>query len=482
MKLIIGWLYAVILCLIYGLLLSAYGFLLCFQETDEPRLSFLFLLFLALLAVFIGCCFGLSWLWRRRNWDSRGRWRFALLVLLTIPVVCLMRDATPIEHDYSMKDIVPGDPKILASYDTLMVFRKDGGMQVKTTDTSANYPQFQTNWFSNYLTNTIVYSESISYAWNRIAEARSVIEKLDTFPGIADLTPQVPLGTNTPIPNFVTLRSISWTYAAYASLKTAEGHPEEGVKQLAKIQSVTRKALPHSAILVDKMIWISVARNNIEAAYVILQHPQCNPKTLEILKDAFPSISEEDVSFSRVLIGEYLGLKNICEVWLRPSNLFDAFSMTEVVGANPKPPSLFRKAASSFVYYLTFRKNRTFRDFRKHFDLLVEGAGKHPPDMSRADRFVKNYIRHPDIRNLGGWFMVSVAIPSFTRSSETAVRTKVLSDLLAIEIGNRLNQPVVLDDYYSDGPYGRDERTGRAFSVGPDKKPNTDDDIVLGKN
>lgn len=85
------------------------------------------------------------------------------------------------------------------------------------------------------------------------------------------------------------------------------------------------------------------------------------------------------------------------------------------------------------------------------------------------------------IRNLGGWRLISFATPSFQRCSETAVKTKVLSDLLAIEIGDRLNQPVVLNDYYSDGPYGRDKRTGRFFSVGPDKKPNTDDDIVLGK-
>lgn len=85
-----------------------------------------------------------------------------------------------------------------------------------------------------------------------------------------------------------------------------------------------------------------------------------------------------------------------------------------------------------------------------------------------------------------GWLYAVVlcltfVIPSFSRCFDTAVKTKVLSDLLAIEIGNRLNQPVVLNDYYSNGPYGRDKRTGRAFSVGPDKKPNTDDDVVLGK-
>ncbi|MBU4365498.1 MAG: hypothetical protein L6437_05615 [Kiritimatiellae bacterium] len=478
-KFIIGWLYAIILCLIYGLLLSAYGCLLRFHDHFyDTRSSFLPHLFLALPAVFIGCCFGVSWFCRKRNLDSRGHWRFALLVLLTIPIACLMHDALPIEHDYSMRDIVPGDQKILASYDTLMLFRKEGSMKVETT---SDYPQLLTNDFANLITNALAYSESISHAWDSIAEARSVIEKLDTYPGIADLTPQVQLGPNTPILNFMTLRSISLTYAAFANLKTAEGHPEEGVQHLAKFQSVARKALPHSAILIDKMIWMAIANNNIKAAFAILQQPQCTPETLKILKEAFPPISEEDVSLRRVFIGEYVWRKTLFGAELRPSTFLDAFVMTRV-GVLPKSPSFFRKAASSFVYYLTFRKNRTFRDFRKYNDLLVEGASRHPPDMSQANRFMDDYGRHPDIRNLGGWCLVSMAMPSYMRASGTAVKTKILSDLLAIEIGNRLNQPVVLDDYYSAGPYGRDKRTGRVFSVGPDKKPNTDDDIVLGKN
>lgn len=467
-KFIIGWLYAVILCLIYGLLLSAYGL---FRFHD--RSLFLSLLFLALPAVFIGCCFGVSWFCRKRNLDSRGYWRFALLVLLTIPVACLMHDAAPIEHDYSIKDIVPGDQKILESYSTLMLFRKDGGMKVETTITSSNYPDL--------LTNALAHAESISRDWDSIAEARAIMEKLDTYPGIADLTPQVQLGTNTPTPNFVTLRSISWAYAAYANLKTAEGYLEEGVKQLAKIQSVTRKVLPYSATIVDKMIWIWIARNNIEAAFAIMQQPQCNSETLEILKTSFPPITEEDISLRRVFITQYIGYKAICEVVLRPSNFLDFFVFTEV--GKPLPaPSFIRKATSPLVYYLTFRKNRTFRDLRKRTDLLIEGAGRHPPDMSQANNFIYNHDLHPVINNLGGWYLVNIVImASFTSISEAAVKIKILNDLLAIEIGDRLNQPVVLNDYYSDGPYRRDKLTGRPFSVGPDKKPNTDDDIVLGK-
>lgn len=308
-KLIIGWLYTVILCLIYGLLLSAYGFLLRFPDPfDAQKSSFVLLLFvLALLAVFIGCCFGVSWLCRKRNLDSRGYWRLALLVLLTIPVACLMHDASPIEHDYSLQDIVSTDQEVLKSYDTLMLFRKGGSIKVETTDPSSTYPQFQTNILANYLTNTLAYSESISYAWNSIAAARTVIEKLDTYPGIADLTPQVQLGTNTPIPYFVTLRSVSWAYAAYANLKTAEGHPDEGVQHLAKIQSVTRKTLPYSAILIDKMVWITIARKNIEAAFAIMQQMQCTHETIAVLKKNFPPSPKTTFLYTVCLLGNTYG-------------------------------------------------------------------------------------------------------------------------------------------------------------------------------
>lgn len=111
---------------------------------------------------------------------------------------------------------------------------------------------------------------------------------------------------------------------------------------------------------------------------------------------------------------------------------------------------------------------------------MIDGAIKHPPSMADADFFGNTYRRRPDIRNLGGWFLVSIAVPSFAKAGTSAIKTKVLSDLLAIEIGDRLNQPVVLQDYYSGDVYKRDARTGRAFSVGPDMKAGSDDDIVLG--
>jgi hypothetical protein len=101
--------------------------------------------------------------------------------------------------------------------------------------------------------------------------------------------------------------------------------------------------------------------------------------------------------------------------------------------------------------------------------------------MSDAETFEQTFCRKPDIRNMGGWCLASIALPNYTRCPTAAVRTKVFSDLLAIEIADHLGQPMIIDDYYLGSPYRRDKQTGRAFSVGPDRKPNTEDDIVLGK-
>jgi hypothetical protein len=229
------------------------------------------------------------------------------------------------------------------------------------------------------------------------------------------------------------------------------------------------------------MIWIVTTRNNIEAAHAILQQPQCDHETLELLNKAFSPISEQDVSLRRVFIAEYVGQKAFFGTELKPSDFLNNFVWI-TFGESPRAPSIFRKVVSYLAYHLTFRKNRTFRDLKTLLDLLVEGAGRHPPDLSRAEIFMDDYVRHPVVRNLSGWRIVYCAVPSFKRAIETVVKTKVLSDLLAIELGDRLNQPVVLDDYYSGSPYQRDERTGQPFSVGPDKQPNTSDDIVLGKN
>ena len=472
LKTFLGWTSSVILCLIYSITLSAYGFLQ-WRWPETPSLfpvasaAPLFLSLVAFCLLITRCC-------RKRGLDISGYWRGALLVLMCLPIVWIMTDAKPIECDYCIADVVSNDPEVLKSYDTLMLLRKDGGIKVDETISASNSCRILTQ----DCTNALAYSNEIYRAWDNIADARAIIEKLDFYSGIADLTSDEQLGTNISVVGFRTMRRIGHAYAAYARLKTAEGQPEEAARQLATLHRVTRKALSHAAILVDKMIWVAIGNLTIESAAAMLRDPHCMPQTVEILRAAFPSLAKEEVDLRRVFISEYLWVKAVFGN-ARPSNFIDFFVFEEV-GTPQKPPSSFRKWGSGFVYYLSFRKNRTFRDFRACFDPCIEGADICPPDTVSAETAMLYYSAHPDIRNLAGRLLVAMGVPSFGKACASVFKTKVLSDLLAIEIGDCLNQPVILDDCYAGAPYGRNKVTGRAFSVGPDQKPNTADDIVLG--
>ena len=88
-------------------------------------------------------------------------------------------------------------------------------------------------------------------------------------------------------------------------------------------------------------------------------------------------------------------------------------------------------------------------------------------------------VARPSIRNMGGLYLLAIGVPSYMPISERTTKQKVRSDLLFLEIEKRLGKDAVMQDYYSDAPYSLDEKTGRMFSVGPDGKANTPDDITL---
>ena len=472
-KFIAGWLWVVTLFLTYCAYFGAYVILNSCRDGVSTLAKGCLIAFPAVFAVYIGSCYVVSRLIRAR--DSRGYARLAMLIVLTLPLGYVLCDAPPVERRYSVQDLISTNPAVLASYDALMEFRKNGGITVPET--------ISNNTYTVLLTNVTAHAELISRAWAEAADARLAIEHLDSYPGIADLVPGVPLDMNIPFVDFRTLRTLSHTYAAYANLQTASGRPEEGARQLGTLHRVARKVLPYSTVLVNRMIWTAVARNDIEAAYAMLQSPRCTRDALQILRSDFPPLAGEDVSLRLSLIGEYVWLASLCDQNLGPTNFLDMFSMPDVNTPTKTPlSSLFRRGVSRLVYYLMFRKNRTLEVLGRHTDLLVEGVEMHPPDVSAAEAFVVNYCRHPDIRNLGGSVLIAAGIPSFARAAENSVRTKVLSDLLAVEIAERLGEPAVLPDYYGSDPYQRDAKAGRFFSVGPDEKAGTDDDIFIGKN
>ena len=136
---------------------------------------------------------------------------------------------------------------------------------------------------------------------------------------------------------------------------------------------------------------------------------------------------------------------------------------------------------SRVTAFLFFKRNSTVRDLKAHHELLVAGADKRPPDSRAADEFSERYVTRPGLANLGGWFLVATATPSFVKAQAETSKYKVLSDLLALELNRRLGKDLEIPDYYTGGKYLFDEATGAFSSAGPDGKAGTKDDVVLGQ-
>lgn len=467
LKSILGWILAVALWITYSVLLGFYlAWNLC-QETDWgcstfPRAAFSVIIPFIPFILIGACMLTLTRLSTRKGWDSKGYMRAAILTVSLLPIIWLMIDAPPIKNDYTLKDVALPGENVKASYDTLMTFRKNDGLKL-------NIKTPWTQW-SNIPTNSITSSNDIEKAWEGIAEARKIVEKLNNYERIVDITPESPLDLETPVLDFPTFRTLARTYAAYAILRTEQGKPEEGIKELITFNSVVRKALPCAAIFIDKMIWIGISGINRQAAHRIALSPNCTTNDIRQLAVAFTPFTEEDISLGRVFLTEYLFNKNLCQSELIRNDLMGSAS----TGNEP-----YRKILSRLIYLFAFNPNVTINVFKTHYRLLLEGIRTLPPDVSAADDFSRTYSSKRSFKNLAGQFIVFVAIPSYSRTTRSVTKDKVLSDLLAIELHKKLGETLDLPDYISKGKYLTDEKTAFSYSVGLDGKAGTQDDIRL---
>jgi hypothetical protein len=469
-----------IFSLVYGVLIGVWlVFYLYGQRMFGPHsndftssillqlLSILFPFGLPLLLLLICICF--LWLCWKRGWDSSGGWRIVILVLLVVVLGVMSIDSPPIKDDYTTADVLIKGRDAEASYQTLMkYFGKDKSLKVVSPHEMAKA------WYA-VDTNLVAYSNIIEKAWNDSVEARRAMHQLGEYDVIVDITPAVSLGTNTPRVSFLALRNLAQTYRPYCLLRTENGESVEAARQLAEFHSAVMKLQRNSALLVTKMIFIALSRQDMETAYGILQHPKCAPEAVSILANAFPSVPGKDVSLRSPMICEYLGLKNICETF--PSDKY-----VEMFRTYKESPGFIRRNVSRILCHLTFRRNTTVRMFKVWFDPLIAGASQSPMKVLDTEVFFEEHPIRPELTNPGGWCLALVALPSFARSADTASRTKVLSDLLAIELHKRSGDPIDIPDFYSGKPYFVDEKTGKLTSVGPDGIAGTKDDIQLGQS
>jgi len=478
----LGWLWGVVLVACYAAVAACIVRIL----VGWPMLLVFVPVFAVLLAGIIIGRFVLV----KNGWDKYFLIRAAALLLLTLPLALLSVDAPPLENDYTEADVRPHDPAVLASYDTLMKFRRDGGILVQRT-----FPKEVKNDLA-VIADPLPHAAVIRQAWDELGEARKVIVELDQFPGITDIGKDTRFSPDIPIVSFLTLRSTSRRYAAYARLKVAEGDTQEAARQVAQLHRVARKSLPHSHMMVTKMTWVAIAKLNIQTADVILRSPHCDAATLAVLKENFMPLAQEELSMRPTGIYNYFFTKTLLDEWRKKEggmSLMHKFEMTS-------PPRFELAAVERPIARLgepfLLRRNRTLRDLRYLFDMQMEDLSTMPCGPDRAiestwklvNGILDGYCEWPGqpvepavisrlwCYNMEGRMLACLAVPSVTSAGRAITVAKVQSDLLYLDICKRLGEVPELPDPYTQKPYASDAR-GRLFSAGPDGKSGTDDDI-----
>ena len=430
----------------------------------------------ALLALFTLVAIGLVALVYAgvRRIDRRGFVRVGIVALLAIMLVPMFHDAPPVPKSEIPADIISTWPGAEESRKVLMTFFKGG-----PKDLPVDAPHTD----GQEVSNITVYASEVEKAWEAVAEGRKVIEKLDSFERIADFTDPAFLdirnGKNVSyiaVMAFAPYRRIARTTWSYAQLLTERGQSEEAARKLVQLHSVSRKALPNMLLLVDKMIWVTIAGGDVQRAYRIASHPLCSREALKILKDGFVPLSGDAVSLRNPLLGENLFVGHELSRAMKDDRQARATLLDKP--DESATPYKFR-SVYRLLFNLTCLPNQTARDYKRYADLVVAGAMRTPPDMTAATDYMMSYMRTKlCARNLMGWYLMAKYVPNYEKSANTAFSTKIKSELMAVYLSKRLDENLVLTDPCTGKPYQLDAN-GVPFSVGRDGKANTDDDILL---
>lgn len=218
------------------------------------------------------------------------------------------------------------------------------------------------------------------------------------------------------------------------------------------------------------MIWITIANNNLNRAFILAETPGCDAAALKALQKGFRAFPWSETAPRRPLIGEYVGLQGM-------TRTFGSKILRSDV-TDQRKGQLDALLLDGY-FHLTYLPNRTARDHRIILDRQLANMAATPPREGDVAVVMKEYAERPPAKNAAGWLTLLVAVPDFSKAIRTCYETTVRSELLAVYLAGRSGETLTLNDPFTGKPYGRTE-SGVPFSVGWDHKAGTKDDIVLG--
>lgn len=442
--------------------------LLLLVDRPMPVWAYPLVVLLVLVAA-VAVCAGVMWGCRRANFDRNGVFRMVALVVAVTALVQTSADERPVAADYAVSDFFPTDEGMTNSYPVMAELWRLAGQEggrfaafSKALDGGAKG----------------IPDDVTAGAWEDTAALRAQAEKLDDFVQCIDTDPVQPCVRNLdPAANVP--RKISRLYCAYSAMLLKQGKPDEAIKPLVRIHSVTRKALPYA--IATKEEWLSAARQNIHAAYAIMLNTNCSRRGILMLKQNFSPLSLPEVSEEYLIKCAYISQKTAGRAMLD----VDGWQALLRQGENDRMDGFWRwpetgsRAMASFLRFLAHRPNATQRCLRRFTDMELAGAEACPPSYYHVRRSAGDYGRRPPFANVGGWYLIRDSVWFHGRRNPRAFESKIASDLLFMDLCRRLDEECPLTDPYAGRSYECAEGGGEFFSVGPDRIKGSADDIRL---
>jgi len=405
-------------------------------------------------------------------------------IILPVPLMCIFFllfqiwriDAPPISNDYTIYDIKSASPEYNHTYELLSSItgffdksiavsgRGFWGAEIGYINKlySENENDLQT--ISQKIKEK---AKEITTMWDNAEKDREILQKLNSFPEIADLSEP---GFMIKRSMIINVENLVRLYRAYITLQSIEGNHDQALNELIMLDSVLRKMSLNARSIAIKLFCNSCFEIDCFLLNFMINNPDTPNEILFKIRDQIDSLSGEHTLLRNTLIFEYLTIRNELDKMVNVPKLKNS----------PNRP---------------LKYNSTLRFFRNYFDKLIANDENRkinnkfkiwpsffpniPVKMNNINKIDSLYFR---IYNPEGYALIELVVPALNKAVLTKTKLLIYSDLLKIVFNARLGEEVDLTARAYSDEYIIDIENKYILSPGPDSEIGTLDDIKLPIN
>jgi hypothetical protein len=216
-------------------------------------------------------------------------------ILLMSAIFLWSFDAPPIPNDYTLTDIHSAPPEYAESFKLLIVFNKEEpntplessiGLSEKDTTLIRQIINAIDEGNSLEISETLKNNnDAVEKVWIKAEKARSIINKLNTFDEIADLTE---LNLNSDTTNMLNMVTLAHLYRAYTYLQLEQKNTKIPIDDLVAFDSAIRKLSLNARCPTTKMTCLICLADDIQTANAVINNSQTSQHILEQLQNTLP--------------------------------------------------------------------------------------------------------------------------------------------------------------------------------------------------